>query len=214
METLCLVLAALGTLLTLVGSLVTIVAAFRVHVGWGLAVLLLAPFSTLAFLIVRRAEAWKGVALSAVGVVLLVGALVLHPSLLPAGGVSSLMTAVADARKAGRAPTAAAKAPSKPADPAAAARRDAAAEQELRLVQRLEKQNIYTKRRAEADAMFKELSERRAQLKPGDKEATAAFNRDAARYQALLEQAKADKAELDALGAATSSPAPAATPAR
>lgn len=217
METLCLVLAALGSLLTLVGTIVTVVAAFRVHVGWGLAVLLLAPFSTVAFLVVRWAEAWKGFALSLAGVVLLVGALVLHPSLLSAGGVSGLMSAVADAQKSGRAPATDKARPNNPADPAgaAAAQRAAAAEEELRLVQRLEKQNAYTKRRAEADAMFKELSERRAKLKPGDKEATAAFNRDAARYQALLEQAKAEKAELDAL-AATAAPttaAPATSPA-
>jgi hypothetical protein len=210
METLCLVLLAIGGLLIFVGNIVGVVAAFRVNVWWGLAVLIV-PFAALAFLLVHWRVAWKGFAIMLVGLVAIGGSFLVKPALL--AGARGIAGKPAPARPStapgGSKPATAAAAGAgvKPELSASLKREEAAAaEQELRVVQRLEKEKAYTKHRAEADAMFKDLSDRRAKLKPGDKAATAAFNQDAARYQTLLAQAKAEKTELDAM---SPTPAPA-----
>jgi hypothetical protein len=49
---------AAGVLLGAIGSLWLVVSAFRQHLGWGLAVLLLVPLGSLAFLVVHFRRAW------------------------------------------------------------------------------------------------------------------------------------------------------------
>ena len=200
METVSLILLAIGGLLLVIGNLVGVVAAFRVNVWWGLAVLIV-PLAAFVFLLARWREAWKGFAIMLVGLVVIGGSFLVSPALLD--GARSIVGKPSGARPptapVGKPPTAAG-AGAKPALSASLQRVEAAAaEQEIRIVQRLEKEKAYAKHRAEADAMFKDLSDRREKLKPGDKTATAAFNQDAARYQTLLAQAKAEKTELDAM---------------
>ena len=49
------------------------------------------------------------------------------------------------------------------------------------------------------NATYRELSARRAALKPGDEKALAAYNSEAARYATLLESTRKARAELDTL---------------
>lgn len=78
-----------------------------------------------------------------------------------------------------------------------------------------ERQAAYGKHRAEADALYTDLNARRLKLKVDDARLVAAFNADAARYGALLEQVRTEKLAVDELtfGANPAPPPAAAVPA-
>jgi thiol-disulfide isomerase/thioredoxin len=71
---LLLALLAVGVLVAAIGSIVFVVAAFRAHVGWGIAVLLV-PLAGLAFLITHWPEARKGFWIQMLGMALMISGL-------------------------------------------------------------------------------------------------------------------------------------------
>ena len=103
---------------------------------------------------------------------------------LPVGGTSA------------PAPLLAANSPPKPAT-TTPGETSAGLRREMAAAAAAERQAVFEKHRAEADALYNDLNVRRAKLKGADAKAVAAFNADAARYAALLEQTKTESNSLE-----------------
>ncbi|MGB8169204.1 MAG: glutaredoxin domain-containing protein [Chthoniobacteraceae bacterium] len=192
METLTLVLVGLGGLLALAGGIMTLVAAFRQNVLWGIACLVLGPAS-LVFTALHWAEAKKGFLTSLAGVVLAVLGLAMSPTLRAA----ITQTHGHDPGKlpaAGFALEQATPAPDL----------NAQIQQQRDQIEQLE-----GKFAQDGEALvqqFKKLTEKRKALKKGDAATVNAFNAEAADYQArntarqqASQEIQALRAELDTL---------------
>lgn len=206
-------------------GLVILIAAFiwkcvlcaRQGIGW-LLLTLFVPFGGLVFLVKFWSEAKRPFFLSLLGSVLVATPALLDPQGFAKGfgegfnrGFEQARTrrlAEAGQARGGSAP---ATAGAPPTVSEALLREQAAMEQaEQRQRRAQETRTAFEKHRAEADVVYKDLNARRAKLKVDDAVAVAAFNALAAKYAALLEQTKTERAALDEPAAATATPAVAA----
>lgn len=163
-----LILAGLGLLVALLGSIVLVVSAFRESLLWGF-IVLLAPLGNVAYTFVHWSRARVGFLLSLAGILLCVGAVCTLPD------ARNLLLQASQARLAGRfGPAAAAQTP--PMDLSA---------QILQKRQQVEElQGAFAAFGQELPALYKELEKRRTSLKADDAAAIAKFNEAAAAYQA------------------------------
>lgn len=161
-----LLLTGVGALVVIVGSILLLVAAFRVSLGWGLASLLV-PFAGLVFIPVHWAEARRGFLVSLVGTLLLGGAAVLV-TMNSQGKLETAMNLAFENAAVQPAIT----------DPVAAQAADLEAVFE------------------ELKVRHAALETRRASLKLADPAAVETFNREATAYHRDLHQARAEKAAL------------------
>ena len=180
-----LVLLGMGFLVAAVGGIMVLVAAFRQSIGWGL-VALFVPCGHLVFTVKHWAEAKKGTLLSLFGTALIGGAVFMaqHELRIFLGNGGKLgLTAL------GRPPA-----------------KDLTAQIADKRAQ-LETQNAaFAQDGAELAPQFAALEARRNALQPGDAEALAKFNADAAAYQTRTTRRKqmfagieTAQRELDAL---------------
>lgn len=181
MDALAIVLIIIGTLATVVGSIMLIIAAFRVGVGWGLAYLFL-PFAALFFIIVHWAEARRGFVWSLLGVMVLVGGVFTSPSVR--GGIAN---GIAQGMPTLELPGVEKK---KPSD------LNAGIEQKRAEIEQLEAQ--FQRQSAMLATQYQALSARRAALQPGDTAAIEAFNVEAASYQQANASLKQLRQQADA----------------
>jgi hypothetical protein len=63
------VLAGIGGLIAFIGGLMIIIAAFRIHVGWGLGCIFV-PFVSIVFIIAHWSEAKRGVLIWIPGIII------------------------------------------------------------------------------------------------------------------------------------------------
>ncbi len=161
-----LVLSGVGALVVIVGSLLLLVAAFRVSLGWGLASVLV-PFAGLVFIPLHWAEARRGFFVSLVGTLLL-------------GGAAVLVTMNSQGEPKAAMNLAFENAPVQPAitDPVAAQAADLEAVFE------------------ELKVRHAALETRRASLNLADPAAVETFNREATAYHRDLHQARAEKVAI------------------
>ena len=212
----------LGALVSFGALVWTLILCWRQGVGWFLAVLLL-PFANLIFLVKFWTEAKRPFFLSLAGA----GLMMLPAILDPQGFSKSLAEGITrgiqqaqgrrlattnSSRPGATAPSSGA--PSAPPVLSENLQREQAAldgaERHQRQAQ--ETRASFDKHRVEADALYKTLNARRAKLKVDDAAAVAAFNADAARYAALLEQARVEQGALDSAAPTAPVSAPLAAP--
>ena len=175
-------------------------------------ILLSVPFARLAFAGRHWADARKPMVLTAVGLAMIWVPLGFYRREFVASALQFAQTKVAARPK--KPPDGRARPGTDPAPTVSEAmQRETAAVEAAEQRQRQLKatQAAYNQHRAGAETLFKDLDARRAKLKPGDAPAVAAFNADAARYAALLEQAKSERAALDS-AASAAPPEPPAVP--
>ena len=184
-----LILLGLGVLAAVLGGIITIVAAFRQSVLWGL-VSLFVPLGNIVFTCVHWAEARVGFLMNVGGVLLCIGAVFTMPDVRAAiqkGGLP--MSSFAAPEKA------------KPLSP-----------QELsqQIMDKREavenEQRTFVTTGRELQVQYSALEDRRLGLKPTDVVAVAKFNEEAAAYQArnaqhrnLQQQITQTQADLDKL---------------
>jgi glutaredoxin len=171
-----LILLALGVLVLLVGGIMVLVAAFRQSIVWGL-VSLFVPCGNLVFTVAHWAEAKKGTIISLLGV-------------LPIAGAAFMVQGELRKVMAGAGPLgmiAATGAPQKDLTAQIAEKRA-----------QIEVQDVaFAQDGAELAPQYAALEARRIALKPGDAEALAKFNADAALYQARTTKRKQMFAEIE-----------------
>ena len=187
MEMRTILLIGLGGLLVCGGGVMTLVAAFRQNVWWGLACFFLAP-ANLLFTILHWAEAKKGFCLSLAGVAVAGLGLATSPTLRTFAGQARGF-GPAKLPATGFALEQAAPAPDLNAQ--IQAQRDRIEQLEARFAQ-------------DGEALvqqFKKLTEQRRALKKGDDPAVNAFNLEAADYQARNTARQQARQEIDALRA-------------
>ncbi len=93
MEFIGLGIVGIGFLISFVGGIMFLIAAFRESVLWGLAVIFV-PFASLAFLIIHWQEAKKAFLLQIVGVILSIMAAVLMPNLISQSNTENTTTEI------------------------------------------------------------------------------------------------------------------------
>lgn len=192
METQTLLLLGLGVLIVCIGGIMTLVAAFRQNVWWGLGCLFLAPVN-LIFLILHWAEAKRGFFVSLAGTAIIAVGLVASPTLRNVMGQARSF------------------------DPAKLPVSGFALEQATpppdlsTQIQHQREQIEQLEARFAQDGeslaqQFTKLTEQRKALKKGDNAAVSAFNGEAAYYQtrnAARQQASQElqtlRAELETL---------------
>ena len=84
METLGMVLLAIGAIVSLIGGIWFLVVAFRASVWWGLGCIFI-PFVSLVFLIMHWGEAAKPFFVSLLGAALIAAVALMMPGTIPAG---------------------------------------------------------------------------------------------------------------------------------
>ena len=211
----------LGALVSFVALVWNLILCWRQGVGWFLAVLLL-PFANLVFLVKFWTEAKLPFFLSLAGV-----GLMMLPAIMDPQGFSKSVgegfarglqqaqgrrLATTNASRPGAAPPSGAPATPPALSETLQREQTALEDAERRQRQAKETRVSFDKHRVEADALYKTLNARRAKLKVDDTAAVATFNADAARYAALLEQARVEQSALDPATPATVS-APLVVPA-
>jgi len=185
MSTVAIVLLCLGFLFAAVGNIWLIVAAFRQSIVWGLSVLFI-PFALLVFLFKHWDPAKQPFLLSVIGSALIVAPIFMNPE--------------AFANQKGFPEYLAQLTHQSTPIPAG----DQKPETPLMKQARLEKmQAAFTQHAAELKAKYDTLQAQWAKLPPKDKAARAAFDKEAAAYQAMRKQVETEKADVEALAAAT-----------
>ncbi len=154
--------------------------AFRVSIGWFIVCFL--PFGKLVFSLVHWSEARGPVLAYLAGVAMMLAGFALAPDLYKNADGRPISRGVR-ADKPRTAPS-----------PAAPANAVVSREERITVLQAQLANDT-----ADLNASYRELSARRAALKPGDEKALTDYNGEAARYAAKLESTRKDKAELDAL---------------
>lgn len=171
-----LVLLGIGFLLAFVGGIMVLVAAFRQSIVWGL-VTLFVPLGNLVFTVLHWAEAKKGTLVSLVGAALMGGALFMAQH--------ELRDAIAKGGPLGLA------APGQPGE------KDLTAQIAEKRAGLEAQHAVFAQDGAELAPQFAALEARRSALQPGDAEALARFNADAAIYQARTTRRKQMFAEIE-----------------
>jgi hypothetical protein len=179
-KALSLILSIGGLLVALVASIGLLVVAFRVSIGWFIVCFL--PFGKLVFSLVHWSEARGAVTAYFVGVVIVLAGFAIAPDIYRQTDNRSSPRVVRP-EKSGTAPT-----------PFVPVNTVVSREERITVLQARLAQGS-----ADLNALYRELSARRAALKPGDEKALADYNGEAARYAAKLESTRKDKAELDDL---------------
>ena len=184
------ILICLGLLAAVAGGIVLLVAAFRESVGWGLAVLLL-PLANIAFVIVRWSKAKLGFLINLAGVAVMAGGVFSSPQIRHAieetaaaktNGSISASDAQARLFKAAFNPNAPVATPAPAPVPDLSARiQDHRTRLEQMEGQFAADGLVLTKR-------YQALGAKRNKLKANDAAGLAAFNAEAAAYQAQNEQ--------------------------
>ncbi len=172
METISVILTFGGLLVAIIASIGLLVVAFRVSVGWFIVCFL--PFGKIVFAIVHWQEA-RGMVLT-----YLASVAVMFAGVAIGRNVDGSIFQT-DKKNAGSPPTAAST---------------ALVTREVRITTLEAK---IAKNTVDLNATYRDLSTRRAALKPGDGTALTEYNLAATRYAALLESTRKAKAELDAL---------------
>lgn len=192
MNTFALVLMAVGGLLALGGGIMTLIAAFRQNVWWGIACLLIGPAS-LIFTILHWAEAKKGFFLSIVGLAFVISGFATSPM---------LRTIITQSRgfDPGKLPASGFALEQAAPGPDL----NAQIQQQRDHIEQLEAKFAHDG--AALVQQFKTLTEKRKALKPGNDATVNAFNAEAADYQArntartqASQEIQALRAELDTL---------------
>jgi glutaredoxin len=165
--------------LTLIGSLMLLVAAFRQGILWGLAYLFV-PFAALVFLIIHWREAKAGFFVSL-------------------GGFACLVTALFSASEARETVARAAHVPW--LAPAKVNIEDSSAAIQAQRDHLYDLQEELSRSRAEANSQYKALMDRRKGLKPGDHAGVHQFNLDAAAYKQQNEALQRITGEIAACNA-------------
>ncbi len=201
-----LLLLGLGVLASLIGGVLLLVAAFRQHVGWGLATLFV-PFAGLVFVAMHWTEARRGFLLQVMGLVIL--AVGMFAALDGTSSPRARIAALASGRES----------------PAATDNTESLLKLKEAEVSRVEQEVAALQAKLNSD--YESLKTRRAALGT-DPAAVEAFNRDAAAYavaktdlsvksgmlvQLKLEQAQlTDQVFLQARESAKTKPKPAGVP--
>ena len=160
------ILILAGLFIGAIGFIWGVILAFRTSVLWGLGFLFL-PFGWVIFLLGHLQETKRAAIVILLGVGLVIGGILQSPQKIPA--------------------PAAQKTTDQPAKGFALdQQRDARAARQAQL-------NEY---QARADRRCTELNEKRAVTNPDDKAAVAAFNGEVVQYNALLDQIKTLRAQL------------------
>jgi hypothetical protein len=189
MSILFMILIGIAALLCTIGSIVLLVAAFRTHILWGFATLLI-PFAQLVFIFVHWQEAKRGVLIQLCAVPFILISFTIIPK---NESVASYFTsyhgvdASFDARHPGDGKKTSATVQTThpvptptPAPTPALEERIAANQQELDRLQ----------------AKYEDLKVQRRDLLKSDQAGTHAYNLEVAKYQSDLQTAKARQAEL------------------
>lgn len=156
------VLAVLGLVLSVWATILMIVRSFRAGIAWGLVVFFV-PLGVVAFVIARWAEAKKPLLLQLLGTGLCVTGILMQPGITD--GIRARLKAPGQVA-------------ANPEDPAVPLTRE---------IDALREENVGLQGRIAAEtpqvaALYKALNEKRAALKPGDRQAVEAFNQEAAKY--------------------------------
>ena len=179
MEILCLILVFGGLLVAIIASIGLFVVAFRVSIIWFIVCFL--PFGKLVFSILHWTEARGMVLAYFVGLAMMFAGFVVDPNGDDDG--SNPLHAIRQVYRSG-------KKKDRPAPANALVTR----EERITVLQAQ-----LAKDTADLSAAYRELSSRRAALKPGDEKAIADYNSEAARYATLLESTRKARTELDRL---------------
>jgi hypothetical protein len=179
-EALSLTLSIGGLLVAIVASIGLFVVAFRVSIGWFIVCFL--PFGKLVFSLVHWSEARGAVKAYFVGLAMMLAGFAIAPEIYKNVENGSSPRGVRPERTRNAPP------PSAP-DNSVVSREERITVLQARLA----------KDTSDLNALYRELSARRAALKPGDEKALVDYNSEAARYSAKLESTRKDKAELDEL---------------
>jgi hypothetical protein len=177
-ETLSLLLTYGGLLVALLAMLSVLVIAFNVSIGWLIACFL--PFGKIVFAIRHWEEARGAVLTYFFGLAMMLSGALVDPHLGDKDDDNPIHAIARVFRSSGPSPT-----PSN----TVALREDRITVLQGQLAQGT----------ADLNVMYREISVRRAALKPGDEKALAEYNAEAARYAALLEYTRKVKTELDEL---------------
>ena len=172
MGTFSTILLILGLLVGCVGGILTLIAAFRQHVGWGVACLLFSP-TQLLFTILHWAEAKLGFFVSLVGTAFLIGGLVTSPD------VHTFLAGLAKLDPAKFAAFHSAQTPPKENPEVALT---AQIQKQRDLIETLEAK--FAEEGTALTQLNKNLSDRRKALKPEDLDGINQFNLEAADYKA------------------------------
>lgn len=205
-----LILIALGVLLLLAGTITCVVDAFKVNIGWGVAVLLI-PGAALVFACVHWSAARRGLLVQLAGVPLFAGAFLLLPKETvakeksavaehfhsPFAAVAAVRQTAADRAIDANQPftPAAASAEAAPA-PAAAPAAEPATVSGLSAEMLEERRDANRRRFTKLRTTFVGLEARRTTLEVSDPVAVQEFNDDVAAYAADLKAAQLEKSEL------------------
>ena len=182
METLSLILVFGGLLVAIVASIGLFVVAFRVSIVWFIVCFL--PFGKLVFSLAHWDEARGMVITYFVGIAMMLAGVVVDPNVDEDDG--NPLHAIGRVFRSGKQKD--------------APRRQSPAKTLVTREERItELQAQLAKETADLNVIYRDLSTRRAALKPGNEKAISDYNTEAARYSALLESTKKVKAELDAL---------------
>lgn len=180
MEPLTVTLLVLGSLIAAIGGIWLLVAAFGESIWWGLASLFV-PFASLLFVILHWSKAKAAFCLGLLGTCVAIGGVVSSPSIRQ-GFTASMAAASGAAAEGQQKPTAQALSDQ------IQQKRD---EIELGERQFREDNTALTQQ-------FQALQAQRQALKPGDNSAVAAFNTEAATYQAKTAALRELRARVDA----------------
>jgi hypothetical protein len=165
-------------LVAIMASIAVLIIAFHVSVGWFIACFL--PFGKIVFAIRHWEEARGAVLTYFLGLGMMFAGALMDPHLGDKDDDNSIHSLARIFRSDQPGP--------KPAS-TLAMREDRIALLQVQLAQGSTDLNV----------MYRELSARRALLKPGDEKGLAEYNSEAARYAALLESTRKVKVELDDL---------------
>ena len=188
-----LILIVVGALIASIGGMMQVSAAFRQSIWWGLGFLFV-PFVNLAFIVVHWSKAKTGSLASLAGLALILGGVVTSPRVREAISIAQV---VAAARSNGQPPDATTqeriskllgtlhRGNAAPADPPAP---DLNAQIQDRRDLIEQKEGQFATDGEALARRYQQLTARRNALKPNDTEALAAFNTEAAAYQAQNNQ--------------------------
>ncbi len=181
MSAFALILLLFGAVLMLVGGIMLIIAAFRQSMLWGLAYLFI-PFAALVFLFRHWSEARRGFLINIVGGAMFSGAIICSPEMR-----AQVMQSLDEAQKAR-------SGAAQPTPSSAAVDLTARIQEHRDHIDRLNAQ--LSQSSPQINKQYKDLTAKRAALKPNDQAAIEQFNQAAAAYKAQNEARKKIQTEI------------------